>query len=102
MTWCRSLHMRNISGALGTQMEDGLLGELRGKIIETLNLVDVAPEDVGADEPLVGGHLGIDSIDVLELVMMIEKDYGIRIDNKEVGAPPQSLCQCEIPGPPHP
>lgn len=67
-------------------MEDGLLGELRGKIIETLNLMDVAPEDVGADEPLVGGHLGIDSIDVLELVMMVEKDYGVRIDNKEVGA----------------
>ena len=67
-------------------MEDGLLGELRGKIIETLNLMDITPEDVEADAPLVGGHLGIDSIDVLELVMMIEKDYAVRIDNKDVGA----------------
>ena len=67
-------------------MEDGLLGELKIKIIETLNLMDITPEDVEADAPLVGGHLGIDSIDVLELVMMIEKDYGVRIDNKEVGA----------------
>jgi acyl carrier protein len=33
----------------------------------------------------VGGDLGIDSIDVLELVMMIEKDYGVKIENKELG-----------------
>jgi len=67
-------------------MVDELLGELRIKIIETLNLIDVAPENIEADEPLVGGHLGIDSIDVLELVMMIEKDYAVKIDNKDVGA----------------
>ncbi len=34
----------------------------------------------------MGGNLGIDSIDVLELVMMIEKEYAVKIDNKEVGA----------------
>lgn len=67
-------------------MEDRLLGELRIKIIETLNLIDVAPEDIEDDEQLVGGNLGIDSIDVLELVMMIEKDYAVKIDNKDVGA----------------
>jgi len=38
------------------------------------------------DDPLVGGETGIDSIDVLELVMMIEKDYGVKIDSKELGA----------------
>lgn len=69
-----------------THVEDGLLEELRFKIIETLNLVDVAPEDIEADEQLVGGNLGIDSIDVLELVMMIEKNYAVKIDSKEVGA----------------
>ncbi len=65
---------------------DALLEELKTKIIETLNLIDVTPADIGKEDPLVGGKLGIDSIDVLELVMMIEKDYGVRIDNKEVGA----------------
>ena len=63
-----------------------LMDELREKIIETLNLEDIRPEDVGEKDRLVGGDLGLDSIDVLELVMMIERDYGIRIDNKELGA----------------
>ena len=63
-----------------------MMDELREKIIETLNLEDIRPEDVGEKDRLVGGDLGLDSIDVLELVMMIERDYGIRIDNKELGA----------------
>jgi len=63
-----------------------LLEELKVKIIETLNLEDVTPDDIKEDQPLVGGELGIDSIDVLELVMMIDKDYSVRIDNKDVGA----------------
>lgn len=65
-------------------MED-IISELKIKIIETLGLIDVTPEDIKSDERLVGGDLGIDSIDVLELVMMIEKDYGVKIDNKELG-----------------
>lgn len=64
---------------------DELIAELRGKIIETLNLMDVAPEDIPLDGPLIGGDLGLDSIDVLELVMMLEKDYGIIVDSKELG-----------------
>jgi len=67
-------------------MQEALLTELKGKIIDTLNLIDVTPEDIEADDQLVGGKLGIDSIDVLELVMMIEKDYAVKIDNKELGA----------------
>ena len=66
-------------------MNNEHLGNLKNKIIETLNLVDVVPEDIEEDAPLVGGDLGIDSIDILELVMMIEKDYGVRIDSKEQG-----------------
>ena len=62
-----------------------IISELKIKIIETLGLIDVTPEDINSDERLVGGDLGIDSIDVLELVMMIEKDYGVKIDNKELG-----------------
>jgi acyl carrier protein len=63
-----------------------LIEDLKVKIITALNLPDVQPADIGPDEQLVGGRLGIDSIDVLELVIMLEKDYGITIDNKEVGA----------------
>ncbi|HAR49780.1 MAG TPA: acyl carrier protein [Smithella sp.] len=62
-----------------------MISELKAKIIETLGLIDVGPEDIKDDERLVGGDLGIDSIDVLELVMMIEKDYGVKIENKELG-----------------
>ncbi len=62
-----------------------LIDELKVKIIDTLDLVDVTPDDFEDDVPFVGGDLGIDSIDVLELVMMIEQDYSVKIDNKEVG-----------------
>lgn len=65
---------------------DGMITELKVKIISTLGLLDVKPEDIKDDAQLVGGDTGIDSIDVLELVMMIEKDYGIKIENKELGA----------------
>lgn len=68
-----------------SQFED-LVGELKVKIIKTLGLMDIKPEDIKDDAPLVGGDTGIDSIDVLELVMMIEKDYGVKIENKELGA----------------
>jgi len=63
-----------------------LINELTIKIIDTLNLEDIEPDDIGEDDQLIGGELGLDSIDVLELVMMIEKDYSVRIDNKELGA----------------
>ncbi len=62
-----------------------LIAELKEKIIETLDLIDVTPEDFKEEDRLVGGKLGIDSIDILELAMMIDKDYGIKIDNKELG-----------------
>lgn len=62
-----------------------LLNELKVKLVEVLKLIDVRPVDIREDDQLVGGDLGIDSIDVLEMVIMIEKDYGIKIDNKELG-----------------
>lgn len=63
-----------------------MLDELKTKVIEVLNLMDVNSGDIDPDEQLVGGRLGIDSIDVLELVIMMEKDYHLTIDNKELGA----------------
>jgi acyl carrier protein len=62
-----------------------LIKELQVKIVEVLNLIDVQPDDLKVDNQLVGGDLGIDSIDVLEMVIMIEKDYGVKIDNRELG-----------------
>jgi acyl carrier protein len=66
------------------QIEE-LVSELKVNIIEALGLIDITPEDIKDDAVLVGGDTGIDSIDVLELVMMIEKEYGVKIDNKELG-----------------
>lgn len=61
------------------------IAELKDKIIETLGLTDIGPDDIPVDGPLVGSDLGLDSIDVLELVMMIEKDYSVKIVSREVG-----------------
>lgn len=64
---------------------DVLIEELKGKLITLLNLQELTPETFDADAHLVGGELGIDSIDVLEMVVMVEKDYGVLINNQEVG-----------------
>ncbi|HEY5497082.1 MAG TPA: phosphopantetheine-binding protein [Syntrophales bacterium] len=64
---------------------EALIAELKVKIIGVLSLLDVTSEDIGDDDRLVGGDLGIDSIDVLELVLMLEKDYGVKIESKEMG-----------------
>ena len=62
-----------------------LTEELKVKIIDILNLQDLSPENFDENDRLVGGSLGIDSIDVLEMVVMVEKDYGIVINSQEVG-----------------
>jgi acyl carrier protein len=64
---------------------DALIAELKDKLIDILNLTDLTPEDIDENAQLVGGELGIDSIDVLEMVVMIEKDYGVVINSQEVG-----------------
>ena len=63
---------------------EGLKLELKEKIIEQLNLEDVSIEEIGDDDPLFGDGLGLDSIDALELIVMLDKDYGIKLtDPKE-------------------
>ena len=62
-----------------------LIEELKVKIIETLGLIQLSPDKLDPDSQLVGGEMGIDSIDVLELVMMIERDYAVQIDSRELG-----------------
>ncbi|WP_295802375.1 phosphopantetheine-binding protein [uncultured Microbulbifer sp.] len=57
-----------------------LVEELKVLIIDVLNLEDVTPEDIQAEEPLFGEGLGLDSIDALELGLALQKKYNISID----------------------
>ena len=62
-----------------------LIKEIKKNIIEVLNLEDLAPEDIENDAPLFGEGLGLDSIDALELIVMMEKEYGIKLKNPAEG-----------------
>ncbi len=62
-----------------------LILQLKKLIIERLKLEEVSPEDIGTDDPLFGEGLGLDSIDALELVLGLEKEYGVIIPDAEVG-----------------
>jgi len=61
--------------------------ELKQRIIESLRLQDMNPDQIADDAPLFGSGLGLDSIDALELVVMLEKHYGIVIKDIEDGRP---------------
>ncbi len=62
-----------------------LILELKQEIIKVLNLEEMTPEDIDNEAPLFGEGLGLDSIDALELIVMIEKNYGIRLANPAEG-----------------
>ncbi len=64
---------------------DALINELKVKIIEALKLDGLKPEDIDADAPLFREGLGLDSIDALELMLLLEKNYGIRLKNPAEG-----------------
>lgn len=64
---------------------DELIVELKKEIIDALNLEDMKPEDIDTDEPLFVEGLGLDSIDALELMVLIEKKYNIKIETAEDG-----------------
>lgn len=64
---------------------DALIEKLKSQIIEQLNLVEVKPEEINADSPLFGDGLGLDSIDALELIVLLEKHYGIKIEDPKDG-----------------
>lgn len=65
-------------------MEELIL-QLKKEIIEVLNLEEVKPEEICNDEPLFGDGLGLDSIDALELIVLIEKNYGIKLKDPAQG-----------------
>jgi acyl carrier protein len=79
--------MTAIGGQDDTMAEvtEELILQLKRLIIERLKLEDVLPEDIGTDDPLFGEGLGLDSIDALELVLGLEKHYGVIIPDAEVG-----------------
>ena len=65
---------------------DELILELKEEIIRVLNLEDITPEDIDPKAPLFGaGGLGLDSIDALELIVLLEKRYGIRLASAAEG-----------------
>jgi len=64
---------------------ENLILELKEQIIEVLNLEDLKPEDIDNDAPLFGEGLGLDSIDALELIVLMEKKYGIKIKDPSTG-----------------
>lgn len=66
-------------------MEELIL-QLKKQIIEVLNLEDIRPEDIDENAPLFGNEgLGLDSIDALELIVLMEKNYGIRLQDPNQG-----------------
>ena len=67
-------------------METAQLKEqLKKQIIEFLNLKTVKPEDIRDDEPLFGEGLGLDSIDSIELIVLLNREYGIVIEDPKEG-----------------
>lgn len=65
-------------------MEELIL-ELKNKILEALKLEDMTPEDIDEDAPLFKDGLGLDSIDALELMLLLEKNYGIKLKSPAEG-----------------
>jgi acyl carrier protein len=62
-------------------MQD-LKRKLKELLIERLKFEDMTPDDIGDDEPLFAGGLGLDSIDALEIVVMLESEFGIKVKNE--------------------
>ena len=62
-----------------------LIATLKVQIIEQLNLQHLKPEDIGDDQPLFVEGLGLDSIDALELIVLLQQKYGIKLANPQDG-----------------
>ena len=64
-----------------------IIRQLKEQIIEALNLEEITPEEIDAEAPLFGDGLGLDSIDALEIILILEKNYGIRLENTAAAKP---------------
>lgn len=65
--------------------KEQLKQKLKEQIIQFLNLTDKKPEDIKDDEPLFGEGLGLDSIDSIELIVLLSREYGINIQDPKEG-----------------
>lgn len=64
---------------------EALIEKLKGEIIEQLNLEEVSKSDIDPDAPLFIEGLGLDSIDALELIVLLERNYGIKLEDPKQG-----------------
>ena len=64
-------------------MSQELIAELKTLFIEGLHLEDVSAEEIGADDPLFGEGLGLDSIDALEIAVLLDRQYGVKITSED-------------------
>ena len=64
---------------------DQLINNLKKQIVESLNLRHVKPEEIGDDQPLFVDGLGLDSIDALELIVLLQQQYNIKLSNADEG-----------------
>jgi len=62
-----------------------LKNKLKAQIIEALNLEDITVEEINDSDPLFGDGLGLDSIDALELIVLLEREYSIKMDDASQG-----------------
>lgn len=62
-----------------------LIQTLKEQIIDALNLEEITPDDIDNNEPLFGAGLGLDSIDALELIVILDRHYGIKLANPAEG-----------------
>ena len=79
-------------------MSDDLISQLKTMLIEGLRLEDVTPDDLSADVALFGGGLGLDSIDALEIGVMLDRQFGVKITsgderNNQIFASLRSLAE---------
>lgn len=66
-------------------MDNSLITQLKEQIIEALNLEELTANDIDNEAPLFGDGLGLDSIDALELIVLLEREYGIKLTNPAEG-----------------
>jgi acyl carrier protein len=64
---------------------DQLIEDLKSKLITSLKLSDIKPQDIDPDAPLIGEGLGLDSIDTLEILVILQKDYGVTVPDVNAG-----------------
>jgi len=68
-----------------SQTREELALELKKHIVEYLNLLEIKPEEIKDDAPLFGPDLGLDSIDSVELIVLLDREYGVKINNPTEG-----------------